>query len=73
MALYLHCACCSRKQAHGLISGHAWGKVQLPDGVNVDHPAVMDGHVRACPGCVNKHHEWHLVALAALGITAIAL
>lgn len=73
MALYLHCAVCSRKQANGLLSGAAWGKAPVPPGAVVDHPAVRDGHVRACPDCVGRHREWHIVALTAVGVSVAAL
>ena len=73
MALYLHCALCSRKQAHGLLSSHAWGKHPLPDGVSIEHPAIHDGHVRTCPSCCGQHRNWPVLAFAALGVTAVAL
>jgi hypothetical protein len=47
MALYLHCAICNRKQANGLISGTAWGRVEPPE------PAL-----RVCPSCMNAHPNW---------------
>ncbi len=72
--LYLHCVLCSRKQADGLLSGAAWGTLALPVGLTVEHPAVNDSLVRACPGCVAHHrHNWHTVALTTLGVAGVAL
>ena len=68
--LYLHCAICGRKQANGLISGAAWGKAPLPPGAAVEHPAVRDSTVRACPTCVGKDVGWASNALAAVGVAA---
>jgi len=68
--LYLHCVLCSRKQADGLLSGAAWGTLALPPGVALEHPAVHGSTVRACPGCVAHHRNWHAPALATLGVAA---
>ena len=65
--LYLHCAICGRKQASGLLSAGAWGQVPLPAGVRVEHPAVREGSVCACPTCVGDG-DWATRALATLGI-----
>jgi hypothetical protein len=69
--LYLHCVICDRKQADGLLSGSAWGKLALPEHVVVEHPAVQDSNVRACPGCVAHHGNWHAVALTTLGVAGV--
>ncbi len=69
MALYLHCAICSRKQAEGLLSGAAWGRVELPPGSTVDHPAVRGSSARACPTCVGQYPDWQDRALTSLGLT----
>lgn len=66
--LYLHCAICGRKQATGLLSAGAWGQAPLPTGVWLEHPAVRDGSVRACPTCVGRERDWASTALAALGV-----
>jgi hypothetical protein len=68
VALYLHCAICSRKQAEGLLSGAAWGRVELPDGAAVDHPSVKGSAACACPTCVGEHADWQSRALTSLGL-----
>jgi hypothetical protein len=66
--LYLHCVICSRKQADGLLSGAAWGRLELPAGAEVDHPAISRGTVRACPSCVDKDPHWQERALGIFGL-----
>jgi hypothetical protein len=67
--LYLHCAICSRKQAEGLLSGAAWGKVELPTGTAVDHPSVKGSAARACPTCVAQFSDWQDRAMTSLGLS----
>lgn len=71
--LYLRCAICDRQQADGLISGAAWGRLELANGVVVDHPALKGLMLRACPHCVGRHPDWKERALGALGLDAGAL
>ena len=66
--LYLRCVICSRQQAEGLISGAGWGKLELPAGAAVDHPAVSGSTLRACPTCVSRQPDWQVRVLHALGI-----
>jgi hypothetical protein len=66
--LYLRCVLCGRQQAEGLISGAAWGRLTLPAGVAVHHPAVRDTTARACPTCTSSHPDWHDRVLATLGL-----
>jgi hypothetical protein len=66
--LYLRCAICSRQQADGLISGAAWGRLELPPGAEVDHPALKGSTLRACPSCVGRHPSWQDHLLVALGL-----
>jgi hypothetical protein len=66
--LYLLCVVCSRQQADGLISGAAWGKLELPPGVEVDHPALKGSHFRCCPSCLQRHPQWAEELLASLGL-----
>ncbi|HSI97452.1 MAG TPA: hypothetical protein VK926_03750 [Gaiellaceae bacterium] len=66
--LYLRCAICSRQQADGLISSAMWGRLELPQGVEVDHPALKGSTLRACPSCVGRHPDWQEHLLVALGI-----
>jgi len=70
--LYLHCVICSRKQADGLISGAAWGRLELPAGASVDHPAVNGSTLRACPSCIDRHPDWQQNVLSALGLGSSA-
>jgi hypothetical protein len=65
--LYLVCAICDRRQADGLISGAAWGRIELPPGSAVDHPAVKGTTVRACPSC-STEPGWQEVAFVRLGV-----
>jgi hypothetical protein len=67
--LYLVCAICDRRQADGLISGAAWGRMELPPGSAVDHPAVKGTTVRACPSC-SIEPGWQEVAFVRLGVRA---
>ncbi|HUG63602.1 MAG TPA: hypothetical protein VMK83_00130 [Gaiellaceae bacterium] len=66
--LYLVCAVCSRRQADGLISGAAWGKMELPPGVELEHPALKGSHLRCCPSCVQRHPEWAEELMSSLGL-----
>jgi hypothetical protein len=66
--LYLRCAICSRQQADGLISGAAWGRLELPPGVEVEHPALRGAELRACPQCVSRHPDWRGDLLVSLGL-----
>jgi hypothetical protein len=68
VALYLHCVICSRKQADGLLSGAAWGRLELPPGSSVEHPGVNGSTLRACPGCMGNQPDWQERVLAALGL-----
>jgi hypothetical protein len=65
--LYLRCVICSRQQAEGLLSGAAWGRLELPADAVVRHPAVKDATARACPACVSAHPNWQERVLATLG------
>ena len=69
MALYLHCAICSRKQAEGLLSGAAWKRIELPAGTEVDHPSVKGSAARACPTCVVQYDDWQSRTMKALGLS----
>jgi hypothetical protein len=67
--LYLLCVVCSRQQADGLISGAAWGKLELPPGAEVDHPALKGSLFRCCPSCVERHPGWQDELLESLGLS----
>jgi len=67
-SLYLQCAICSRKQAEGLLSGAAWGKVELPVGTTVDHPSVKGSSARTCPTCMGQYPDWQSRAMTSLGL-----
>ena len=71
--LYLRCAICDRQQADGLISGAAWGRLELANGVEAEHPALKGMALRACPNCIGRHPDWKERALNALGLDATAL
>ncbi|MEX0851630.1 MAG: hypothetical protein WD015_08995 [Gaiellaceae bacterium] len=66
--LYLRCAICARQQADGLISGAAWGRLELPPGAEVDHPALRGSTLRACPSCISGNPDWQDRMLGALGV-----
>jgi hypothetical protein len=68
--LYLHCAICSRKQADGLLSGAAWGLIELPPGTAVEHPGLRGSTLRACPNCMGRHPDWQNRVLTSLGLGA---
>lgn len=68
--LYLRCAICSRQQADGLISSAAWGRLELPPGVEIDHPALEGSALRACPTCIQRHSDWQQSLLESLGLVA---
>jgi hypothetical protein len=46
--LYMSCALCGRKQAHGLLSHAYWGQVEV---------ARASLH-RVCPACKEQHRDW---------------
>jgi hypothetical protein len=66
--LYLHCVICSRKQADGLVSGAAWGRIELPPGTHVDHPGVHGSTLRACPACIGENPDWQARVLRSVGL-----
>jgi len=66
--LYLRCAICARQQADGLLSGAAWGRVELPPGTAIEHPALRDSTLRACPSC-SSEPDWQSRLLSSLGVT----
>lgn len=68
--LYLLCVVCSRQQADGLISGAAWGKLELPPGTDVDHPALKGSQFRCCPSCIQRHPGWQDELLSSLGLSS---
>ncbi len=67
--LYLRCALCDRQQADGLISGNAWGRLELPPDVGLEHPALRGTTLRACPTCMQRHPDWkeQLTEVSATG------
>ena len=67
--LYLLCVVCSRQQADGLISGAAWGRLELPAGAVVEHPALKGSMFRCCPTCVERHPNWQSELLESLGLS----
>jgi hypothetical protein len=68
VALYLHCVICGRKQANGIVSGAAWGRVELPAGASVVHPSVNGSTARACPTCMGQYPDWQDRAYSSLGL-----
>lgn len=66
--LYLRCALCDRQQADGLISGNAWGRLELPPGVEIEHPALRGTTLRACPTCIQRHPDWKEQLYVSLGL-----
>jgi hypothetical protein len=66
--LYLRCVLCSRQQADGLISGAAWGRLELPPGVEIEHPALKGSTFRCCPTCIQHHPGWQEELLTSLGV-----
>jgi hypothetical protein len=66
--LYLRCAFCSRQQAEGILSGAAWGRLELPQGAEIEHPALRGTELRACPSCTQRHPDWQAQLLASLGL-----
>ena len=68
--LYLLCVVCTRQQADGLLSGAAWGKLELPEGAAVEHPALKGSHFRCCPSCVQRHPDWAEELLSSLGVSS---
>jgi hypothetical protein len=46
--LYMSCALCGRKQAHGLLSHASWGQVDVAGG---------SPH-RVCPACKEQYRDW---------------
>jgi hypothetical protein len=68
--LYLVCAICDRRQADGLISGAAWGRMELPPDIVIEHPAVKGTTLLTCPTCVGKDPGWAQNALGSLGLSS---
>jgi len=70
VALYLTCVICSRKQANGIVSGAAWGQIDLPAGTTAQHPSVNGSTARACPTCMGQYPDWQDRALTSLGVSS---
>ena len=70
--LYLVCVICERRQADGLLSGAAWGRMELPADAEIAHPAVNGSALRACPSCVSDDSRWQETALVSLGLSDTA-
>ena len=68
--LYLRCVICSRQQAEGLLSGAGWGRLDLPPGHEVEHPALKGSTLRACPSCIGRDPHWQHRVLSSFGISA---
>ena len=66
--LYLRCVLCGRQTAEGLLSGNAWGRLELPPGVESEHPALRGTKLRACPACIERHPDWQQRMLVVLGV-----
>jgi hypothetical protein len=65
--LYLHCVVCGRRQADGLISGAAWGRLEVPEEAAAGHPGLEGTTLRACPSCVDKSPDWQTGVWRSLG------
>ena len=59
---------CGRQTAEGLLSGNAWGRLELPPGAESEHPALSGTKLRACPGCIQRHPDWQQRMLVVLGV-----
>ena len=70
--LYLVCAICDRRQADGLLSGAAWGRMELPSSTEIAHPAVNGTAVRACPGCMSADSRWQETVLVSFGLSDVS-
>jgi len=68
--LYLRCVLCSTQQADGLISGAAWGRLELPAGLDVEHPALKGSTFRCCPTCTKRHPGWQEELMKSLGLSS---
>jgi hypothetical protein len=66
--LYLRCAICSRQRADGLISSASWGKLDLPPGAEIEHPALKGSMFRVCPTCMERHPDWRESLLESFGL-----
>jgi len=66
--LGVRCAICSRQQADGLISSAAWGRLELPPGTEIEHPALKGSMFRVCPVCIQRHPHWEHDLLTSLGL-----
>jgi hypothetical protein len=66
--LFLRCVICDRQQADGLLSGAAWGRLELPPGAEVEHPSLKGSSFRVCPTCMQRHPSWEDELLVSLGL-----
>jgi len=53
-----------------LISGAAWGRLELPPDAEIEHPALRGSTFRACPTCIGRHPDWQDQLLTSLGIAS---
>jgi len=51
-----------------MISGAGWGRLELPTGAQVEHPALKGSTLRACPTCCSGNPDWQNRVLASLGL-----
>lgn len=52
-----------------MISGAAWGRVDLPAGAIIEHPAVKGSAALSCPSCISRDARWQETALVAIGVS----
>ena len=68
--LYLRCVICSRQQAEGIISGAGWGRLELPHGHQIEHPALEGSTLRVCPSCMSGNPNWQNAVLTSFGLAS---
>ena len=48
--------------------GSRGGRLELPVGLEVDHPALKGSAFRSCPSCIERHPDWEQQLLTSLGV-----
>ena len=68
MSRWLTCAICGQRKPVGIMSMQAWGRLELPPDLEVEHPGLGGTTLYACPTCIERHPDWNEQLHMSLGI-----
>jgi len=68
MSRWLTCSICGQRKPVGIMSMQAWGRLELPPDLEVEHPGLGGTTLHACPTCIERHPDWNEQLHMSLGI-----